>query len=90
MISYFLLLDHSRFVGSFLLAYFSLFLLEHQWLLVLLSFCLRVMCFLKLPLNSLFESFLFASCKKHFAFITRQHLTIFPVLLGFHCTPWQS
>lgn len=55
------------------LAYFPLLLLKHQWLLVFFIF-LCVICFLKLPLNSLFDSFLSASCEKHFVFITRQHL----------------
>lgn len=54
------------------------------------SFCLCVICFLNLPLNSLFDSVLCASCKKHFVFISRQHLTISFVLPACHHTPCQS
>lgn len=81
VVSCFLLSDHSQFLGPLPpppphpppLAYFPLLLLKHQWLLVFFIF-LCVICFLKLPLNSLFDSFLSASCEKHFVFITRQHL----------------
>lgn len=68
-------------------------LLKCQWLWVLVfffSFCLCVICFLNLPLNSLFDSFLCASCKKHFVFASRQHLTMSSVLPACNHTPCQS
>lgn len=46
--------------------------------------------FLNLYLNSLFDFFFVLFAKKHFVFISRQHLTTFSVLLACHHVPCQS
>lgn len=87
---YFFLMGYSKFLGPFpSLFVFPLFFPKCQQhlvgIFVFLFIC--VWCvfwsFLLIP----FDSFLRASCKKHFVFISRQHLTISSVLPACHHSP---